>query len=405
MDDKRLHRNLVFAVINALDNIFNEDYYADKVVNKTLKLDKRWGARDRKFIAESIYDSVRWKRLYGEIAGIKGHFSRPNLWKFFAVQLVLKGYELPEWKQFEGTPTRRIKGKFDGFQDDRAIRESIPDWLDEMGEKALGKKKWEKEIDALNKQAPVVLRVNTLKISKQELKKQLEKEGVETEFIANYPDALLLIERANIFKTQAFKKGYFEMQDASSQLVSAYLDIKPGMRVVDTCAGAGGKSLHLASLMENKGQLIALDIHAHKLQDLKKRAKRNSAHNIDTRAITSTKVIKKLANSADRVLIDAPCSGLGVLKRNPDSKWKLQPEFIDRIIKTQAEILNDYSKIVKPGGKLVYATCSILPSENEEQVEQFLKNHPEFEFVSENKVSAADSGFDGFYMALLQKKS
>ena len=405
MSNKRLHRNLVLAVVNALHDIFNENYYADKVVNRTLKIDKRWGARDRKFIAESIYDSVRWKRLYAEIAGIKEHYSRENIWKFFAVQLVLKGYELPEWKQFVGTPARRIKGKFDTLQKDRALRESIPDWLDEMGEKALGNEKWEKELDALNETAPVVLRTNTLKISKEDLQKQLQKEGIKTAFIADYPNALLLSERANVFKTEAFKKGFFEMQDASSQLVSAYLDVKPGMRVVDTCAGAGGKTLHLASLMENKGQLIALDIHAHKLQDLKKRAKRNAAHNIDARTITSTKVIKKLKETADRVLIDAPCSGLGVLKRNPDTKWKLQPEFIERIIKTQAEILDSYSKIVKPGGKLVYATCSILPSENEEQVVQFLKNHPEFEFVSENKVSAADSGFDGFYMALLQKKS
>jgi len=405
MNEKRLHRNLVFAVINALDEIFNDDKYADKVVNRTLKIDKRWGARDRKFIAESIYDSVRWKRLYNEIAGIKNHFTRPNIWRFFAIQLVLKGYELPDWKQFEGTPSRRIKGKFDSLQNNRVIRESIPDWMDKLCETEIGVKQWEKEIEALNKTAPVVLRVNRLKTSKENLKNQLEKEGIATENIKNYPDALLLIERANVFKTQAFKKGLFEMQDASSQLVSAYLDIKPGMRVVDTCAGAGGKSLHLAALMENKGQLIALDIFEHKLQDLKKRAKRNGAHNIDTRTINSTKVIKKLKESADRVLIDAPCSGLGVLKRNPDAKWKLQPDFIERIKKTQAEILDNYSQILKPGGKLVYATCSILPSENEEQVERFLKNHPEFEFISENKVSAAKSGFDGFYMALLQKKS
>ena len=130
MSDKRLHRNLVFAVINALDVIFNENEFADRVVHKTLKSDKRWGARDRKFVAESIYDSVRWKRLYNEIAGTKSHFSRENIWKFFAVQLVLKGYELPEWKQFVGTPTRRIKGKFDMLQKNRALRESIPDWLD-----------------------------------------------------------------------------------------------------------------------------------------------------------------------------------------------------------------------------------------------------------------------------------
>jgi len=405
MNTNRLHRNLVLAVINALHQIFNENEYADKVVHKTLKSDKRWGARDRKFVAESIYDSVRWKRLYNEIAGTKNHFTRENLWKFFTVQLVLKDYDLPDWNQFVSVPVRRIKGKYDSIQDNRAIRESIPDWLDQLGEEELGALIWEKELHALNEQAPVVIRANTLKTTRKELQKQFAKESVETELIEDYPDALLLKNRANIFKTDAFKKGLFEMQDASSQLVARYLNVKTGMRVIDACAGAGGKTLHLASLMENKGQLIALDIYGHKLQDLKKRAKRNGVHNVDTRVIESTKTIKKLKNSADRILIDAPCSGLGVIKRNPDSKWKLKPEFINNIKETQAEILDKYSQMLKVGGQLVYATCSILPSENEKQVQKFLKNHPEFAFVSEKKVSPSKSGYDGFYMALLEKIS
>ncbi len=239
----------------------------------------------------------------------------------------------------------------------------------------------------------------------ENLQKYFANEGIETEILHDYPDALLLTNRANIFRTAAFRKGFFEMQDASSQLVARYLNVKPGMRVVDACAGAGGKSLHLASLMENKGQLIAMDIHKHKLDDLKKRAKRNGAHNIETRPIVSTKTIKKLKASADRLLIDAPCSGLGVLKRNPDSKWKLKPEFLDKVRQTQAEILDKYSQMLKVGGQMVYATCSLLPSENEMQVQAFLEKHPEFQFISENKVSAAKSGFDGFYMALLEKKS
>jgi 16S rRNA (cytosine967-C5)-methyltransferase len=215
-----------------------------------------------------------------------------------------------------------------------------------------------------------------------------------------------LKERANVFQTDAFKNGHFEVQDASSQLVAEFLDVEPGMRVVDACAGAGGKALHLASLMENKGQIIALDIYGNKLNELKRRAKRNGAFNIETRAIESTKVIKKLYDKADRVLIDAPCSGLGVLKRNPDAKWKLQPEFIEDIKKTQQEILQQYSRIVKSGGKLVYATCSILPSENRKQVDLFLTSEhgKDFTFVKENNIFAHKSGFDGFYMALLEKK-
>ena len=400
----RLHRNLVMAVIQALDQIYNERLYADKVVQKTLKSDKRWGARDRKFVAETIYDMVRWKRLYDEIAGTKGHYSKENLWKNFAVWAVLKGYALPDWKQFAGTPSRRIKGKFDECQKVRRIRESIPDWMDELGSGELGES-WDRELKELNKQAKVVLRVNQVKISRSELKKRLAEENIETEYIEGYPDALVLTERKNVFLTQAFKKGLFEVQDASSQLVAPFLEVKPGQKVIDTCAGAGGKSLHLASLMENKGQIIARDIYGKKWTELKKRARRDGIHNIENRVIEGTKTIKKLKGKADRVLIDAPCSGLGVLKRNPDSKWKLEASFLDRIRKTQASILDQYASMVKPGGKLVYATCSILPSENQEQVRAFLKKHPEFEFVKENKVSPAESGFDGFYMALLERKS
>lgn len=405
----RFHRNISFAVIDGLMAIFNEGEYADKVVARALKLDKRWGSSDRKFVAETIYDIVRWKRLYSEIAEVKEtNYSRDNVWRLFAVWAVLRGYTLPDWKYFENTPVRRIKGKFDEFSKIRKIRESIPDWMDEIVVAELGEKVWEKEIKAQNEQAKVILRVNTLKTTKEKLQNLLKEEHqIETEVLKDYPDALVLKERANVFMTEAFKNGLFEVQDASSQLVARLLDIKPGMRVVDACAGAGGKSLHIASLLENKGQIIAMDLYESKLKQLKLRAKRNGVHNIETRVIEGTKSIKKLYEKADRVLIDAPCSGLGVLKRNPDSKWKLQPEFVDNIRKTQQEVLENYSKMVKPGGKLVYATCSILPSENQEQVQKFLTSESgkNFTFVEDKKVLAHESGFDGFYMALLERKN
>lgn len=400
----RLHRNLVFTVIDSLRDIFNEGVYADKAVEKALKRDKRWGARDRKFVAETIYDIVRWKRLYEEIAEVKAPYSRPNLWRMFSVWCVLRGIPLPDWNQIEPTPSRRIKGRFDELSKTRKFRESIPDWLDEVGVAELGEDLWTKEIASLNQQAEVILRTNTLKTSKENLQKQLLNEGIETETIKNHPEALKLKERANVFKTEAFKEGLFEVQDASSQLVAHFLDVKPGMKVVDTCAGAGGKTLHLASLMENKGQIIAMDIYESKLKKLKVRARRNGAHNIDTKVIDSTKPIKKLYGKADRVLIDAPCSGIGVIRRNPDSKWKLQPEFLDDIRKTQADIFSRYSKMVKPGGKLVYATCSVLPSENQDQVKRFLAQHSDFDLLKDQKVLSSQSGFDGFYMAVLEKK-
>lgn len=402
----RLHRNLVFAVVDGLDKIFNEKEYADKVVEKLLKRDKRWGARDRGFIAETLYEIVRWKRLYTLIAGVNPPYNRENLWRVFAVWAVLRGYRLPDWKQLEGTPVRRIKGKFDELTKTRKYRESIPDWMDELGVKELGEETWEKEIAALNQQADVILRVNTLKTDKKTLRKALEEDHIYTRDLKGYPDALVLEERANVFSTEAFKNGWFEVQDASSQLVAPLLQPEAGMRVVDACAGAGGKTLHLASLMENKGQIIAMDIYGNKLKELKRRARRNGAHNIETRSIDSTKDIKKLHNKADRVLIDAPCSGLGVLRRNPDAKWKLQPEFLDNIRATQQQILQDYSKMVKEGGRMVYATCSILPSENQDQVSAFLKSDggKDFKLVKEQKILASKSGFDGFYLALLERK-
>lgn len=402
----RLHRNLVFTVIDSLMAIFNEGEYADKAVARALKKDKRWGSSDRKFVAETIYEIVRWKRLYAEIAEVREPYDRDNIWRIFAVWAVLRGIKLPDWKYFEDTPTRKIKGRFDELSKVRKFKESIPDWMDELGVKELGEEKWAKELTAQNQQAEVILRVNTLKTTKEKLRAILMDLNIETNFHNDYPDALILKERANVFMTQAFKDGLFEVQDASSQLVAYFLDVQPGMRVVDTCAGAGGKTLHLASLMQNKGQLIAMDLYESKLKQLKLRAKRNGAFNIEPRVIESSKTIKKLHEKADRVLIDAPCSGLGVMKRNPDSKWKLQPEFIDNIRKVQEEVLDNYSKIVKPGGKLVYATCSVLPSENEEQIKKFLKSEAgkEFSFVKEKKVLAHESGFDGFYMALLERK-
>jgi 16S rRNA (cytosine967-C5)-methyltransferase len=401
----KLHRNLVFATIDSLHLIFNENKQADKVLKNTLKRDKRWGARDRAFIAETTYDIVRWKRLYAEIAEVREPFDRPNLFRLFTVWATLNGIAIPDWKQFEDTPTRRIKGRFDELSKIRKMRESIPDWLDELGAKELGKK-WDKEIAALNKQADVVLRVNTLKTTVENLKNELSDLDIETEILKGYPTALKLKERTNVFTTDAFKNGFFEVQDASSQKVAEILNAKPGERIIDACAGAGGKSLHIATMMENKGQLIAMDIYENKLNELKRRARRNDIFNIETRVIDSTKVIKKLIEKADKVLIDAPCSGLGVLRRNPDAKWKLQPEFMDKIRATQKELLDSYSRMVRPGGQLVYATCSILPSENELQVKDFLRRDEgkDFTLFSEEKIMPSKSGFDGFYISVLQKK-
>jgi 16S rRNA (cytosine967-C5)-methyltransferase len=402
----RLHKNLVLAVIKILDGVFNQDFYADKTIEKVLKLDKRWGSRDRAFIAETSYEIVRWKRLYLEIAGVKKPFQYKNLWRVFSVWAVLKGINLPNWTEFQETPKRRIKGKFDELSKIRKFRESVPDWIDKLACDQIGEKKWEEEISELNKMAELVIRTNTLKTNSSELQKILLDEEISTEIISGYPDALRLKKRVNLFKKESFQKGLYEVQDASSQLVAPFLKIEPGMKICDICAGAGGKTLHLSALSKNKGQILAMDIYKHKLIQLKKRAKRNSAFNIETKLIENNKSIKRLKGKIDRLLIDAPCSGLGVLKRNPDSKWKLQPDFLNKIKDTQSKILKQYSKLIKENGKIVYATCSILPSENEHQINNFLKSEEgqDFKLEEEKKISPLASGFDGFYMARLSLK-
>lgn len=402
----RLHRNLVVAVIKILDGTFNQNFYADKTIEKILKSDKRWGSRDRGFIAETSYEIIRWKRLYSQISETKSPYKYGELWKMFSVWAVLKGIQLPNWKEFENTPTRRIKGKFDSLVKIRKFRESIPDWLDRTGCDELGENRWTSELSALNEKANVIIRANSLKINVNDLRKELQKEDIQVEKINGFPEALKLRERKNLFKTKAFQNGYFELQDASSQLVAPFLKAEKGMKICDVCAGAGGKTLHLSAITENKGQIIAMDIFKNKLFELKRRAKRNNAFNIETRLIENNKSIKRLHGKIDRLLIDAPCSGLGVLRRNPDSKWKLSQNFLDKIKDTQQEILKRYSPMLKENGKLVYATCSILPSENELQIKKFLKTEQgkKFKVEDEKKISPAQSGFDGFYMARLSFK-
>ncbi len=174
--------------------------------------------------------------------------------------------------------------------------------------------------------------------------------------------------------------------------------------MIDACAGAGGKSLHLAALMNNKGRIISMDVEAWKLDELKKRAKRSGAFNIETRFIENKSILTAFEAKADKLLLDVPCSGSGVLKRNPDAKWKLNPESLERTKTLQKQILHDYSALLKPGGELVYSTCSIFPSENQNQVSSFIQEHPEFE-LQEEKTLWPSEGYDGFYMARLLKKT
>ena len=397
-----IHRNLLIGIHDALEETFFQDKkYADKVLERLLKAHKKWGSADRQVVSEIFYDIVRWKK---RLEYYMGEGTKPsNIYNLILAYLLWKKVKYKKFDEFDGIKIGGILSKLDKkIFPTKAIEHSVPDWLAGLFEKELGAK-WEKEMSALNEQAPVILRANSLKISAENLVEILKEEGVNSFLLRGYPDAVQLEEKKNVFLTSAFKEGFFEVQDASSQKIAELLDVKEGMRVVDACAGAGGKTLHIAALMKNKGQIIALDIYEWKLAELKRRAKRAGAFNIETRFIEDNKVIKRLHNTADRLLIDAPCSGLGVLKRNPDSKWKIDEDFINRIKTEQESILQNYSKILKKGGKMVYATCSILPSENGEQVRKFLAENTEFALVKEENIMPSD-GYDGFYMALIERK-
>ena len=392
----KIHRSLAEAVVQNLHFIFNENKYADKVIEKTLKSNPRWGARDRRFIAETTYDIVRWKRLYQAIT----QSGESDFWKWMAVWIVQRDFELADWKEFSTVNRKDIKNRLTA-EYPRAVQQSIPDWLDELGESQIGER-WSTELTALNEQAEVVLRANTLKTNRDALAELFTAETIETDTLKNFPDALVLRKRQNIFQSQYFKEGLFEVMDAGSQAIAPFLNAKPGDRIIDACAGAGGKTLHLAALMKNKGKIVAMDTEQWKLDELSKRARRAEAFNIETRLIDSGKVIKRLENSANCLLLDVPCSGLGVLRRNPDAKWKLSMEFIQNVNELQKNILQDYCTMVKAGGKLVYSTCSILPMENENVVTDFLEKNSNFKLEEEMRIWPSD-GFDGFYMARLKK--
>lgn len=403
----KIHRTLTEAVASALASIFNEGRHADKVIEHLLKSNPKWGSRDRAFLASNTYEVVRWWRLLAALsmpgAWPRSEWDRPACFLLLGANLLQKGVELPDWPEFRGLEAASIAARRAALLEVRRVVQSVPDWMDEMAASELGASAWESEIQALNRQADVVIRANTLKTDVEKLSALLAADGLVPLRSQLSHTALILKQRSNVFQMPAFQQGFFEVQDDGSQCIAPFLRPEPGMRVVDACAGAGGKTLHLAALMENRGQLIALDTHAWKLDELRRRARRNGAHIVDARPITSGKVIKRLHGTADRLLLDVPCSGLGTLRRNPDAKWKLSPAFLDEVRATQANILRDYSKMLRPGGLMVYATCSILPSENEGQVAQFLNGNSDFQLVEQRHILPSQHGSDGFFMALLSR--
>lgn len=407
----KVHRNLVEQVVGVLQDVFAGGVPAERAVDGCLKAQGKWGSRDRRMFAESVYELVRWWRLYWHLADLpEAEFFLPEaitagrVWRVWGVYWLDRGRELPAFEELAGLNLAAVTARRAAIPS-AAVGASIPDWLDYRGEAELDRE-WRPLIEALNQPAEVFLRANTLRNSRAQLRQILAAEDIATEEVPAVPDALRLPNRRNLATSPAYRQGRFEIQDAASQQIAPLLRAQPGQVVIDACAGAGGKTLHLAALLQNRGRIIALDLHRSRLEELKSRAMRNGVTIVEAQPIMNPDVIARFAGVADAVLLDVPCSGLGALRRKPETKWRLTHDELDRLLALQHQILDDYSVMAKPGGTLVYATCSVLPSENQRQVHAFIARHHGTWVLDEERHWRPDrEGFDGFYAARLVRRA
>ncbi|MFN8308484.1 MAG: RsmB/NOP family class I SAM-dependent RNA methyltransferase [Chitinophagales bacterium] len=396
----KLYRNLCAGVAEALLEIFHYHRHAPQVVEIFLNQNKKWGARDRNFVAGSVYECVRFYRRYCFMAGIEKIEQLQDAWLLIAAHLFHQQIPLPEWEEFHSVSIQEMTGRLQEAQNNTAILESVPDWLYQLGESELGNS-WNRQLHALNEPAKLCLRINTLRSNRREVETFLLAQEVPFSSSPLAPDSLVVETRKNIRSWEIYQNGSIEIQDVGSQLIVPLLHAEKDQVIIDACAGAGGKSLQLAAAIQNEGRILAFDIHSNKLDELDRRARRAGASCI-TAHLSKPELIEKWKGQAHRLLIDAPCSGLGTIKRHPDLKWKLTPDFIQTIKSTQRQVLEMYAPLLRNKGILVYATCSILPSENEQQVAWFLEQHPDFSKIDELILRPDETGFDGFYACALQ---
>lgn len=306
----------------------------------------------------------------------------------------------------------------------RAVANDIPEWLEPYFDRVFGKG-LEREMVALNAPAPVDLRVNLLKGDRETTRRALAAEGVRAEPTPLSPIGLRLAERVPLSGLAAFRDGLFEVQDEGSQLAALLAGARPGMRVVDFCAGAGGKTLALAAGMANRGKLVACDVSARRLERAARRLRRAGVGNVERRTLTGErdKWVKRHAGGFDRVFVDVPCLGTGTWRRNPDAKWRSRPEDLDELVERQQQILRSAARLVRPGGRLIYATCSLLREEDEAQAEAFLAATPDFALLPVARawnetiggvspggedyllLTPARHGTDGFFVALFERRA
>jgi 16S rRNA (cytosine967-C5)-methyltransferase len=392
----KIHRHLCASTLEIAKSVLVHHRVLDHALAAAFEANPKWGKRDRSFVAESLFETTRWRRALSFLVDSEETNS------LLTAQWLLMGFELPEWHSYNGRPADEILARQPLLADQpRAIRQSIPDWLDQLGHSELGDL-WEPQLAALNEKPSVFLRVNTLLSTIADAQTWLAEHNVETTTLPDHPHALAL-PPGKILPKALRLDGRIEIQDPSSQSIAPLLDPQPGQRIIDACSGAGGKALHLAALSNNQARVFAMDVDAKKLAALQQRVKRARATAISPKPITET-TPSDFENIADSLLIDSPCSGLGTLKRQPDLKWRLKPAALDRVRSIQAQLLAEYPRMLKPGGKLLYATCSILPSENQDQITRFLEKRPgEYQLISQTNLLPSETGHDGFHASLLIK--
>ena len=419
------------------------EHPADAVVSRFFKDHRNLGPRERAALAETTYTVLRKKLLFEHLAP-SGSGPRER-------RLAILGFA--HWQDEEARRTQpqaqrgarnflkaalneREKQWLDACDavDPSELlerhRHNLPEWLAEPLKAQLGADFWPL-VESLSASAPLDLRVNAFKEKREAVQKELAQAAIKTVVTPYSPWGLRVQGKPALTKLPAFVRGAIEVQDEGSQLLALLLDAKRGEMVVDFCAGAGGKTLAIGATMRSTGRLYAFDVSAHRLDALKPRMARSGLSNVHPAAIAHERDerVKRLAGKIDRVLVDAPCSGLGTLRRNPDLKWRQSPQAVQELVAKQQAILASAARLVKPGGRLVYATCSVLPEENEAIAEAFAAAHPDFVWLDAGPLltqlkveganslcSGGDSGTrylrlwphrhqtDGFFAAVWQRK-
>jgi len=405
-----MHPNaLLELATDLLHQVLQFQAPADRVVSDFFRTHRALGSRERHSLAETTYGVLRNRLLFQHLAQSgKGEMER---------RLVLlawqgnEGFLRAALSEQEQQWLEQVKAVDRGALPAK-LRHNLPEWLAEPLEAALGAEFWPL-VDSLNQAAPLDLRVNTFKAKREDVQAALKAGGIDADVTPYSPWGLRIHGKPALNKVEAFNCGEIEVQDEGSQLLALLADAKRGEMVVDFCAGAGGKTLALGASMRNTGRLYAFDTSGHRLAALKPRLARSGLSNVYPIQIAHERDerIKRLAGKIDRVLVDAPCSGLGTLRRNPDMKWRQSPQAIEELKTKQAAILASAARLLKPGGRLVYATCSVLDGENEGIASAFTEAHgrdfvplPALQALEKAHVGDAASLVRGDYLRLWPHK-